>query len=519
MIIRYSIFFYLMLYCQISFGQVKLDVDSNTVDAKENFYPVYSYRKESEIKSLDKNKNLGEFRRGIASDLKSLYNLGYYDSKFILDTFYILKETMYIRYHVDTGFRYRITSIRLKSKDKGLDLPFIYKMALRNNYMMDRNTINRVKQKIGNIPYIELSDEPYFERRDSMLDLIVEIRERKLNQFFASLGILSNAYNTNKLQITGEAVLKLYNIFNKGIFLDINWQKTITSSQFLFFKASYPYILGQPFGISPKFSIENLDSQYVRITTELNLDYYLDYNHSISLTYKNQSSSITIDENEVLSGRLPNYLDYRMHQFGIGYRYTQLDRPIFSRKGIVIEAQSLLGTKDIEINQNIKSLKDANGNSMQRLYDSISLNQTLFSYSFRAESYTPISHKIGLKDIIESKGIFAEDVRVNEMYFFGGNKRPRGFDDNFLIAPWYTSVSHEFQYYISEYFYYNIFADMSIMKRTLQSDFSYPIGFGNGISLKSKGSIINFSVGFGFSESQPFSLSQSKIHFSYVGVF
>jgi hypothetical protein len=425
-----------------------------------------------------------------------------------------------VYYQLNLGTKYCLDSLRIVDKSNSFKTRFlntIFKTTVSKNSDIDYSSlINLVKFT----DYIELEKTPDFSIIDTFAILNLYIKERKLNQFNATIGILSNAYESNKVQLTGDVSLSLQNILNRGISINLNWQKNLTNSQFLYLKSNVPYLFNTQFGWTNQFSIEKFDTVYQRIQNQIGIDYYISSNNSISFIYKYQSSAIDgLDISKLVFG-LPSSLDYTFQQFGFGYKLSRLDRPIFPKSGIKIEANILFGKKSISKNNKILSAIDANGLSYDRLYDTIKLTQTMTSFQFNISNYASITNDFILKSTIDSKGLIVANIGINEMYYIGGNRLPRGFDDNSIPSPNYLILSNDLQYYLSEYFYSNIFADISIMQNSLALDkISIPIGFGFGISFKTSSNIFQLNIGTSKSENNPISISNSKVHIQYTNVF
>jgi hypothetical protein len=49
--------------------------------------------------------------------------------------------------------------------------------------------------------------------------------------------------------------------------------------------------------------------------------------------------------------------------------------------------------------------------------------------------------------------------------------------------------------------------------------YELPYGFGLGLAYKGKGSILNFSMGYGKYSQNPIAFNNAKVHFGYVAVF
>lgn len=458
----------------------------------------------------------------LKEETDALISKGYFKANFQYEKLSIDSTEVGVEYVVDNGIRYRVDSIRFFSNDKTLNIVFLRKILSigmnRNNQELAWKEILR---QLSYIDFVELTQKPDFSIMDSTAILNIYIKERKINQVNAILGIMSNAYNTNEVQLTGDVKLSLSNVLKKGINVQLNWQKNLDNSQFLYSKFNLPFLFNTNLGTSFRLDIEKFDTSFLRLYNQFNLNYYLKQNQTISFIYKRQWSNILgYDENIIRSNKLPDYLDYVINEIGIGYSINKLTRPIFTREGFLAESNLLIGQKKIHINEGIAKLRDNNGESYQRLYDSISLSQNTVSTFISANYFLKLNHSYTWKANIESQFYFSESISQNEMFYFGGIKKPRGFDDNSFVSPFHISISNELQYYISEYFYSNIFVDVSIMKNSLMlSNYIAPYGIGIGFSLKAKDNIIHFNIGTGTTIDNSISISNTKVHINYTNVF
>jgi len=483
---------------------------------------IFEYKVDSSNKSIKQEINKIESCQAEIDIIQNQFiQNGYLKTVYKLDTFYIRNDSFYIKYSFQRNQKYKLDSIHIISTSHSINDKFIRKILKLDK--SDRSDIDfkSIVEQVRLIPFIDLDKNPEFTIKDSSAILHIYVKDRKTNQLNAILGLLSNAYNSNSIQFIGDVNLSLNNILRRGISLEINWQKNLANSQFLTVKSSIPYILNTPIGSSINFTLEKFDTSYLRIIYQMSIDYYINTYQSISFLYKNQSSSIDgIDRISLQNGIMPKYLDYSYTQFGIGYKLNKLNKLFFNKKGWKIDANFLIGNKTIEKNENITSLKDNQGNSLEKLYDTLNLSQTVSSFFIDITKYTGITKDLILKSQLESKNWLSENISINEMYYTGGIRKPRGFDDNSLITPNYVTLSNEIQYYLSEYFYSNIFADITIMQNSLDNKkINNPIGLGLGIALKTAGNIFQLNIGTGSLENQKFSISNAKVHINYTNVF
>lgn len=468
-----------------------------------------------------KRSNIAKVKEDIIHFLEEKYSEGYIESEMMIHNVAKLDKNFHIVFKFQTGKQFDIDSIEFIQ-----DPYFIYEHIIRRLILPEDNSKVKLSSAkiislLRGISYIQIDGIPLIERKDTIHVMKIRIKERKINQFYGILGILSDAYGSNDLKITGEANISLQNLFRRGISGEVKWQSNRESSQFLNLQSSIPCILNTQIGLSSKFNLEKIDTQFLRIGFDLGLAYHFSSQSSLSFQYRNTSSSIIqFNKSEVFSGKLPNFLDLNSHQFGLTFNFQNLDKPIFSKSGTQLQVECMVGQNSIIKNQKIEELKDNQGNSLGRLYDSLKLEQNILTWSISFNSHHSINRRIVLKPSVLSKAIIADPVRTNQMYFVGGVNGPRGFDENQFLTPLFITFSQEFQYYISEYFYSNIFADMTQIQRTeTPHHFNQLFGFGAGMTLRLTGSILRLNLASGISENQSFSLNQTKFHFSYVGLF
>lgn len=495
------------LYLHVFLGK-KVDslilIDSSNTNMKQNL------------------SSLKEINQYLDNMLRNYNDSGYFLATVSLNSCKYSYGNYVCKMELDKGAKYRLDSIEFESESKDINIGFLKEVLNWDKIDFKHSTLSSIEKKLREITFLEIKESLQIKIEDSFAIIKVKVKEQKLNQFNAFLGILPNSYNTNDVTITGDVTLALKNIMKRGIELNLNWQKPQTSSQFLFTSASVPYLFKTRLGASALFSIEKFDTSFVRVIYDLGLNYRFSYNKIIQLFYKKQLSTILYDDTSFkITNKLPKILDYTYNQFGIQFKYAMTDRNLFPRKGLILDFVSSIGIKSIIKSNLIDNAIDAMGNSYSRLYDSIPLSNTVFYLSLNAENYILLSKRITLKSSINSKMLLSSNISNNEMFAFGGYRKPRGFDDNIFLSPYYSTLSNEFQYYFSEYFFTNVFIDVANYKDILASSFSTntPISMGAGISIKTRGGIANVSLAYGKMSQQDFELKNGKIHFGYVSTF
>ena len=458
------------------------------------------------------------------NQIENLKKLGYISAKYQFYDFNFAQNKIYCKLKIDTGAKIYINSLKIKRVDSKLSPSFINKWF--NSYSNSVFSIKKMEEletQFRNISFIELAEPLFFEMKDSFIDITAVIKTRKINKFNAFIGVLPNAYNQNKFQVTADILLSVQNLLNKGISLDINWQKPQEGNQFFNISTQIPFLLNTPFGFKADLNIEKFDTSFFRLNYTLGFNYRKNLYFSYGIYYQHQiSNSIQLDKSFLSNDKLPDIIDFKYNKIGISINYRKLDAFLMPRKGLLIDFQSDFGTKSIIINPIISESIMSNGEKYKKLYDSIGLSNNIVYLQSKIEIYQPLSSNITYKSSMNSKVLFTKNITENELLTFGGNALPRGFDDHFFASTFFCTFSNELQYFISKdlclkFFYDHSLTDKINVSNKIQLD--QPIGLGTGLNILNKNSFINFNIAVGRTSSIPFSFQNTKVHFGYVSLF
>ena len=455
--------------------------------------------------------------------LNKIVDKGYFKAQVDLDSCSMQSSDFQCKLSIDLGKKHFFDSLFIEGENQYIHR--IFAKNLLKHYQkkpFSFTTLDQIKSDIDNIPYFELAQPLDLVFNDTMVNLLVSIKPRKNNQINAFLGILPNAYNSSQFEFTGDVTLALNNLFNRGVRFQLNWQKPISGNQFLNLESEIPFLFKTPIGASFKFGLEKFDSSFLRIQYNLGASYQIDSRTKFTFYYNYQGSlSLRVDSSFKTTNQLPSILDYSYNQVGVSFQYRNTDAFFFPRKGWIIESSFSFGIKEWLPNNYIINAVDANGNSYKRLYDSIGLTNSIIYLQSRVEKYFKLSNRYTYKTSLFTKGIFGKNIASNELFTFGGNRMPRGFDDHFFRSSFYTSVSQEFQYFLTSSIQLMTFFDLTAFKNSSVGTNSYelPYGFGLGLAYRGKGSILNFSMGYGKYSQNPIAFNNAKVHFGYVAVF
>ncbi len=457
-------------------------------------------------------------------EIEKLKESGFIYAKYRLYDFVFLKNKILCKINMDTGQKIYINSLKIKRTDNKVNPKFIDQWI--NDFsksFFNTKKLEELETQFRNIPFIELAEPFQFEIQDSLVDIIAKIKSRKINKFNAFIGVLPNAYNQGDLQITADVLLSVQNLLNKGVSLDLNWQKPQEGNQFFNLSTQIPFLLNTPFGFKADLNIEKFDTSFFRLNYSLGLNYRKNIYLSYGLYYQHQiSNSIQLDRSYLNKDQLPQILDYSYNKIGIVFNYRKLDAFLMPKKGFLCDFKGDFGTKSIIVNPNISESLMSNGEKFKKLYDSIGLSNNIVYLQSKIEIYQPLSINIIYKSSMNTKVLFSKNITKNELLTFGGNSMPRGFDDHFFASSFFCTFSNEIQFFISKDLCVKFFYDHTITDKLNsfnRSEIEQPIGLGTGLNILNKNSFINFNIAAGRSSTIPFSFQNTKVHFGYVSLF
>lgn len=371
-------------------------------------------------------------------------------------------------------------------------------------------SINGIRDKLKNLRFLELTDEPQIVFSKSKAKVILDLRERKINNVDGVIGFLPNASQESKLLLIGNLNLNLYNLFSSAKQLHLDWQKVKENSQTFDFSFAYPQLLKMPLGIYGGLNLLKEDTVFFNRNLSLKINFMPAPRQNIYINTEFETSRLTGIAGETSRSSL-EFNDYRINYYGIAYEYNQLDNRFAPTKGWVFSADGLAGQKNVIVNP----VWD------EGLYDGLDLKTTQYKVRSRFEVFVPIYKSYVGRLRLLSGNVIGKSLFANDLFRLGGLKTLRGFNENFFFASDYVLVNTELRIRGSEETYFFLFYDQAVVRSNTVVDdrTEYPLGAGLGMSLSTNSGIFNFIFAFGKSQTQNFSINSAKIHFGYTGRF
>ncbi len=469
--------------------------------------------------------NTGQLQKIQLRILNYYANNGYPFAQVFLDSIHMEEEKINALLKVSKGPLYHIDSIRVFGKVKITKNFLAHYLSITNGSIYNKQKLEEVSQRILELPYLQEQQPNDINMLGSGAVLNLYLAPKKSSQFNFLIGVLPNAGQSSKLQITADVNLNLKNALNNGETILFNWQQLQKKSPRLNLGYQQPYIFKSNFGVDFLFDLFKKDSTFLQINAQLGMQYILSASQSGKFFVQWQNAFLLangVDTNIVkATKKLPPNIDVSAVSFGLDYDWSKTDYRLNPRKGNEIRLIASAGIKKIKRNNDIISIKDPLFNYTS-LYDSLKERSYQFRVKLTAAHYFPLGKQSTFKTGVTA-GIFSsQNIFRNELFQIGGYRLLRGFDEESIFATQYAVVTAEYRIRASLNSYFFTFIDGGIVKNkyqniNLNNTFT---AAGLGIALETKLGLLNISYAIGKRDDVKFNIRQSqKIHFGYVNYF
>ncbi len=397
-------------------------------------------------------------------------------------------------------------------------------LGIKEGGLYSEALVAKVSPRLNQLPFLR-EQQPftiYFVEDKAKINLFVE--EKPSSRFDFLLGFLPNGNTNGKLLITGNADLSLQNSLGAGETFNLSWNRLKTNTQQLELDFTYPYIFSLPFGVDLGLEIYRLDSSFLDVKTTLGIQYIFIGGNYLKAFYQTQNSILlSVDTTAIKNNQqLPTNLDLNYQQYGLEYKWRQLDNLISPTKGFSVKARGGVGIKTVKKNNQVTSLEDpfVPDFSYESLYDSINLKTAQYKLELGIDFFRPVFYGNVINLGLKSGAIFSDNVFFNELYRIGGQRILRGFNEQSIFASSYMVSTVEWRYLLDDNSYAFLFTDLAYVENKSYKNNSYntPYGFGAGLAFDTKAGLFNVSYAYGSFDNK-IDFRAAKIHFGYINLF
>jgi outer membrane protein assembly factor BamA len=382
-------------------------------------------------------------------------------------------------------------------------------VGLREGELFSQEVLNEISIRLKETPYYEEIRASEYEFLEGKCNVYIYIRSKNANSLNAVVGVLPSG--TNKINITGDARIKLLNVLNKAEKIDINWRKLMPLTQNLMVNFNYPFWFKSQFGSDIRFDLYKKDTSFIDLNLSAGISYFA--NNQFQLTgYVNSRRSDIISTVPFQNiSVLPNFADVSSTTYGVLIHWTDLDYKFNPRKGIQLMTNISAGSKNIRKNASLP----------ESIYDGISLNSSLVRGDLFVAQFVPLAKRSTLKFGLNGGGILNDVLFENELYRLGGLRTIRGFDEELIFASAYAIGTVEYRFLLEENSALFGFAEYGRFEQNTRTTYiqNALYSLGVGINFETKPGIFSLSYALGTIQNQPLLIRSAKIHFGFVNYF
>jgi outer membrane protein assembly factor BamA len=381
-----------------------------------------------------------------------------------------------------------------------------------------------IKKKLRQVPFLQLQSDPTVKFIGEKAIINLDLQKKNASRFDFLFGILPSTNNgESSLTIAVDLTADLVNKFGYGEQFFVMFQQLREEAQELELAFNFPFVLDTPFGLDTRFELFRNADQYIELETDLGIRYLFGGNNYLKVFWNfNSSRLLEIDSLSVLNSReLPQQLDVRYTAGGLELAWQNLNYAFNPVKGFDINIRSAAGFKKIIQNNEIQGLSN-DFVDFSSAYDSLNTNAFQFKIESYLAYYFPVGKRSTIKSFFHGGLIIAEDATYsNELFRIGGHKLLRGFDEESLLADFYSVAGLEFRLLLAENSYLSLpFIDFGLIKNnSMEDEWNTVMGMGGGLHFETNAGIFSFSVAVGRQEGSPIDFGSTKAHFGYVSLF
>ncbi len=392
---------------------------------------------------------------------------------------------------VDNGNIRTIDSVVVKGYEKFPRSYLIYYAGVKKGSIFNQKKLVDQSQSLNSLGFVSSVKPPEaLFRKDSTI-VYFYLEKQNNNLFDGILGFATDE-ETQKLEFNGFLNLELNNNLNYGEQLLLNYKADGKDQVQFRVKASLPYLLKTPFGVSGELRIFKRDSSFVTTEQQLRTTYQINPTAQTYIGYRRYESSSLLDQ--TVAGIPIENFNSKFFIAGANYLKSQ-NRRLFPIKTF-LSLDGGIGTRKRESRKEDQFRVET-------------LTNNIFNLNYKNSIFVQNSTQI----------LFSDSYLVNELFRFGGINSIRGFDENSIDASLFSVINTEYRYQFNETVFVHSIIDLGYFENQTLSLRQKLYSYGLGLGLTTKAGLFRFIVANGNSENQHFDFSNTKIHISISSRF
>lgn len=469
--------------------------------------------------------NYQSYAQKVTQMLAYLEQNGYPFAQIKLDSIEVQNDGISAQLNLDKGDLVKFDTIEIIG-DANIKSWYVAKyLGIKKDGLYNEQLLKRMDARLSQLPYIQLTRSSLVYFVGATAKPVVYLTNKRSSSVDGVIGFApSSDNNQNKLLITGEANLKLQNLFGTGKGFDLAFRSFLNGSQELKTRIVWPYIARSNIGVDYELNLLKFDSTFLDVKHDIGIQYRFVGSDYLKIFFSTQNTSLlSVDTNLVKVTRaLPVSNDLKVNLYGLSAKVVRYDYFLNPRKGYGFDASAAIGTKQIIRNPTVNALKfsQPDGSNIS-LYDTISLSSTQYKLTFKGDVFLPLFDRATIRfegnfGYLQSPVLF-----FSELFRLGGIRTLKGFDEQAIFASSYGIVNTELRYLLQQNSHVMLFWNGAWYQNKIRQPLveDMPYGFGAGLNFETGAGIFSlyYAVGKQFNNSIEF--NKAKIHFGFVSYF
>lgn len=457
--------------------------------------------------------------------LKAAQSEGYLFADYRLNILGLQNDSLEVEIIFDPGLKIVLDTIEVEGTAR-LSENYLQKtLGIKRGEPITPEDLEQLQQYLNNLQFVQQVSPPVLILIDEKATIRAYLNNRNASSFDILAGLQPSTTPDRAITLTGYVELDLINQLTLGERIYLHLEKLRPRSQELEMALSYPFLLDLPFGVEGEFKLLKNDTLYSDLGWKAGISMPLGRNQYIKAGLTQQATNIiSIDKNRIISTkRLPPYIDLRIKGFTMGLFRNRLDFDLNPRKGYTITLDGSFSQRRVRPNDLIINLTDLDpGFDYASLYDTLTDPSTRIALEAAVQYFIPWGTRSTMRLAVDAGALKSGDLLfTNEMFRLGGYARLRGFDEESILAQYYSIFSAEYRLIIGGASYISMFGDYAWIK---SEDVDLPVedrpfGFGIGLNLETTAGIFGMRAAVGSQRGNPINFDNARMHFGYVNRF
>ena len=450
---------------------------------------------------------------------------GYPFAQVKLDSVQVVNDGISALLNLDKGDLVKFDTVEIIG-DASIKSWYVAKyLGIKKDGLYNEQLLKRIDARLSQLPFLQITRPSLIYFVGATAKPVVYLTNKKSSSIDGIIGFAPGSDNNkDKLLITGEANLKLQNLFGTGKAFDLAFRSFLNGSQELKTRITWPYIARSNIGVDYELNLLKFDSTFLDVKHDIGLQYRFVGSDYIKVFYSIQNTSLlNVDTNTVkVTKALPASNDLTVNLYGLNAKVVRYDYYLNPRKGFGFDVSAAVGSKQIIRNPTVDAIKFAQPDgSVKSVYDTIKLSSTQYRLLFKGDVFIPLSQRSTIRLEGNLGHVQSPVLFFSELFRLGGIRTLKGFDEQAIFASSYGILNTEIRYLLQQNSHVMIFWNGAwyqnvIRKPTIEDT---PYGFGAGLNFETGAGIFSlyYAVGKQFNNSIEF--NKAKIHFGFMNYF